>query len=569
MGNRNKSVIKNIDSNSKPIVFRDYKSMTDLIKRTKATGSTKVKMAKFFHKYGLVGDGNDGGKGGTVKKLHSTKNIPLFPQSEKIKNIHKRTPKEIKKEMAEASIVRTARDNASKGQKRTRIPKLAAGSVNAGIKDKINTNAASAEGIGVGLGSGTNPGSFTIPVTYKSSRASAQTLVNRGDNGKVFKSVYETGFRPSKALLLLAKQKGVEVKTMFDTKIDFTTSVLRNALTHGSGFNIKEYHVPCGRAQMSYNDVRNNIIGVNLNNVADMLSSDERTLASVLNLKQQFMIRNNSAGFPMEFKIHIVKPNYTSFASTSMSRLFFDIVPSPTEFAATTGIRGKIPRWFMLDGYSQENTGDDKTLSLQFRTSNKVKDLGISSTFRQLFDVVETFQKTLDPNDYWNFTHIHNCGAGIDMNILSTFGSGGPAGTEAIGQDNSLAQSPYLYGVIFECKGKACEAAFVNATGTEFDTYIGTSPTFYSYECKTTANVIRDDNFFDRVHIRRQRLRPTSVINDSVDALTDLKEIRGNRQLFDFAPPALTLGNAGRYHIPYESPTLITGRGTSFATDPG
>jgi hypothetical protein len=554
-----------------PIVTQE--GFNKLLDATKISRKNKNVLRDAFIRQNLIGygDGSDGG--GNKTKLKRSRPFREFlpTNTTTIKNITKSSPKEYNKmAITKIKIAKaTPRVKGSKTAKRKKSSQPSASNVNAALGNKINTNSTSAEGIVHGLSSGTNPGASAIPVQYESSAKSAQVLVNRGDVGRVFKSVYETGFRPSKALLMLAKQQGVEVKTMFDTKIDWQTSLLRNALTHGAGFNTKEYHIPSARAQMSYNDVRRNVLGGSTTDIDNFISSDERTLASVLNLKQQFMFRNNSVGFPLEVKIHIVKQKASPFGQAAMARMFFDIVPSTVEFGNAAVIRGKVPRWYLTGGYIFENSALDTDINLNFNASNKMKDLGISSTFRQMFDVVETFQKTLDPNDYWNFSHIHNCGAGIDLNILNTFGGGGAVGSDAAGQDNSLSNHPYLFGIIIETKGKLCEAAIVNSAGTEFDSYIGTSPTWWSYECKTTINLVRDNVDPLRAHIRRSRLRPVTLSAAIGDNLSDPKEIRASKLLFQSVVPALLPANAGQYYIPYESPTISTSRGTGFSPEPG
>jgi hypothetical protein len=285
----------------------------------------------------------------------------------------------------------------------------------------------------------------------------------------------------------------------------------------------------------------------------------------------------------MEFKIHVLRQKKSSFDIASTADQFADIVPSVAEYITGAIInpnaKGKIPNWFCFNPpISNEVPADASLKTTNIVTSCKMKDLGISSNFRAMYETIETFQKTIEPGDYWNFSHIHNCGSGIDLQVLSTFGTTGI--NAAPGQDAAqMLNSPYLYTLLFEVKGKLCEAFFIepNGSGGHFiNTIIGVSPTFYSYEYKTTMNCVRDPNVTaagapQMPFLRRSRLRPVALVNTDTEQTGTKTEKRASRfSLLSFEPtPAQYAANAGSYWIPYESPTALATRGTSSGTNPG
>ena len=448
--------------------------------------------------------------------------------------------------------------------------------VNNELRTGVRSNDNSESTMNLSPQASTNSGADTIPVKWSQSKSKEQVLLNKGDRQEVHKSIYETGFRPTKSQLMLAKQYGVEVKTITDTKIDFRSANLRNTLTQGCGFNMKQIHLPCPRAQLPWYDVLLSTIppvGDN-HEIPQYKSSEVKTTASVLNLKQQFLIKNDSAAFPMVFTIHIVRLRRYPCGeeNATMNRLLKNGFLSPSEYTVGEGEAvnppNKIPRWFQEGGYVEEQSGDEFTQVLNISLSNKWKNLNHIPSFRNTFDLVDSISKTIDPGDYWNFSHIHNCGSGIDMELLTLYGEtiNGDQTTEGVSQ----ILLPYTYGFIFEVKGKLCEAFVVDPSETELDTYIGTSPTFYSYEFKTTMNIVRDTvQGSDRPYLRVSRLRPATLQAGDVETGTEPREIRLSLDKMSQTPITSFEGLDGHFYIPYQSPTAISTQGFGDTSNPG
>jgi len=193
-----------------------------------------------------------------------------------------------------------------------RMPKMpGAGIVNKALEEGVSTKTPLDYSITDSMYNGTNPGRRIIPVKIMNKEVNGPVLANIEGPRKVFKTIYETGFTPTKAVRILAKQNGVTVKTLSDSKIDFKSSDQRNVLTQGQGFNEVLFHVPPGIAHVSANEVRQECVGVD--EVEDNINKITNTRFLVMNIKNQFLIKNNATNLALEFKIHLVKINRSDF----------------------------------------------------------------------------------------------------------------------------------------------------------------------------------------------------------------------------------------------------------------
>ena len=274
----------------------------------------------------------------------------------------------------------------------------------------------------------------------------------------------------------------------------------RNILTQGSGFNCKQYHCPPLRAQLTYGAVRGLMFGNTVADTPDYYAYVKR-MSAVAKLKQQFMIKNQSVGLPLDFTIHLVKVkdyslvNETNTTLQNFADYFARTFQSPTTPFGT--VEGRIPAYYMTETPDLANYGD--LLSGTRHTSASVLNqtkLEYSGLFKQAFEVVESFRKVIAPGDFWNFSHTHVTGNGIDMRQVSRQTLVGELNTQPSSQINDIIYKtffPFTYGVVFEAKGKMGELYYVPALGS-VDTYIGTTSTAYSYEYKTSAYYVTDSN---------------------------------------------------------------------------
>lgn len=453
-------------------------------------------------------------------------------------------------------------------------------SINNQIKVGLTTKYAKQKGIAKKVDSGSNPGTFVMPTTIKNFRKNGPVLANIDGPRQVFTTVYETGFKPSKTVLQSAAENGVAVKTVSDSKIELRTSELRNALTQGFGFNEKQYHVPNTKSLLPRTSVRNILFGDTL--LEDNLNFDRDVLHYVMNLKQQFMIKNQSTNLAIDFTVHLVEINETSLIEETFPQTFANCFYDLDQFTTDPAepLQGKIPLWYQSQYLGYENNfleSDPLDLSCSVACSSKLKSLRkASANFREAFTIVESFSHLLKPGEYWNFSHIHNCGAGIDgegiMNYNRPYDEDGNPIT---GQAYDPSRLPFTYGIIFETKGRMCEAQVVVEStvadgGYEVDTYLGTSPGQYMYEFKTSVNFVKDALNSNIPFYKVNETRDYVFENELASLSLQLKEIRLPIGNWKTDLESIDASSLGQYIVPFtsqstQSTAVLTGSQSSQA----
>lgn len=348
------------------------------------------------------------------------------------------------------------------------------------------------------------------------------SMANSTEPRVIHSTQYITGTRPSRVTRELAKTEGTGYRVLCDSKIQFKKTDERDSLTHMAGFNSRNFHVPCDFAQMTIGKVLDTIKYPD-DEEGDSSAGDRSTtsISALLNVKQQYMIHNTSSYFPMKFKIHLVKlarrqctyitewGNMLSNGSILTSEEFQGLgtVTDPVtpgtygEFAtAVAEYSHKAPWWTTHTGVDIASTEDDiHGYSYSWNMSLKGKGLAESEFFKNNFKVVETFEKTIPPGDFWNFSHTHQCGSGVNFDDIFQ--------DTGYGLDDTVRSYPFTVGVVFEVKGTLCEGLNVTGPGTR-DTYLGTSPAPYTYEFKSSAYYVRNrDRFADSVQVNPQAER--------------------------------------------------------------
>jgi len=409
----------------------------------------------------------------------------------------------------------------------------------------------------------------TCPVMVQNSEKK-HVLANVDDDRMVHKTVYQTGIPTSSALKALKKQNGSGYRVLTDSLVDVISLTDRNVLTQQCGFNQKLYHVPPIRSQVPLYLIKDLIANDKSPNPDDYAT--RRVLSNVFNVKQQFMIKNTSAHFPMIFTIHLVKIKNSDYITQSMNSLmnvtFYDTSANLDDF--NTLSLGYAPKYLQHRPLQIEGSGTMQ--SSYVLVSNKLKSPASSSNFRSAAKIVESFQKTIPPGDFWNFSHIHNCGAGIDFTSIyraTDEGSGEESDMSAALTTNTDQKfMPFTYGVIFECKGKTAEAYFIPAENST-NTYIGSAPCNYTYEFKTSAYFAAEE--IDGTSVNTPGLR----IWEQDYAMSNFGTVDPTREKFilptDLSGSVLaaTAGNVGKGYIP-----MLTSAATSAAlfegvNDPG
>jgi len=396
---------------------------------------------------------------------------------------------------------------------------------------------------------------------------SRMKLANASDDRVIHKTHYETGYPLTAKMKRLLKDNGGTYKVLCDSKIQQQGFVGRNSLTQGNGFNSKRYHVPPSRAQLNYSQVRDLCMQ---NTIGDLTPTYAhiQTKSAVAKLKQQFMIKNQSVGLPIDFTIHLVRfkdygmldvfdTNQHSLGNF-LARCFTDNTTIPTTLA------GRVPQWYTTVEPIIEGTGAESNFNVEVLPS--MKSLNYSTVFRAGLEIVESFNKTLEPGDFWNFSHTHTTGDGIDLQILSRNVqplAGVTQPSTQIGNTVLKNSLPFTYGVIFETKGKIGEIYYVPAT-SQIDTYLGTTPTAWAYEYKCSAYYANDQEFStlgttSSIPYAYETVSQPSIRNASVTDATKPFFLPFNQIANSTLDEALA-GSVGKGYMPVNASTAPSSR---------
>lgn len=411
-------------------------------------------------------------------------------------------------------------------------------------------------------------GEEPIVPAYVENSQSKHVLANASDDRVIHKTAYHTGNKPSKGVLSAKKLYGSGYRVLEDSMISYQTLEARNILTQVVGFNQKQYHVPPVAAQCPLYLVKD-LIGFN-RFLATPRYDAIKTLSNVVNIKQQFMIKNTSANFPMKFKIHLVKIKDSAYSpqtlNSVMVRTFY--TPELGDFADfTVTSPGFIPKWLQHDPLVVEGGGNAQ--SSRVLVSNKLTNLNKSSNFRAGINIVESFSKVIPPGDFWNFSHTHHCGDGVDLQSVWRATETGPESNEYsafLSQDQG--QMPFHLGIIFECQGKTAEAYSIPVENA-VNSYIGSSPCSYAYEFKTSAYFAADQNDINNVQT------PSTRAYEQSNVVQPFGEENGVREVFflpsEIAQSVLTpiTANVGKAYVPAMTSTNISTFSFEAGQNPG
>jgi len=409
----------------------------------------------------------------------------------------------------------------------------------------------------------------TSPVMVMNSEKK-HVLANMDDDRVVHKTAYHTGIPTSSAIKLSKKQNGSGYRVLTDSLVDVISLEDRNVLTQQCGFNQKLYHIPPIRSQVPLYLIKD-LIASDKSAISDILSA-RRVFSNVCNVKQQFLIKNTSAHFPMNFTIHLLKIKNTDYVAQSLNSLmnvtFYGTGADLDDFTELS--RGYVAKYLQHNPLQIE--GASTMQSSNVLVSNKLKSPTLSSNFRSGAEIVESFSKTIPPGDFWNFSHTHHCGSGIDL--ISVFratdeGSGEESDlSAALNSDRDQKFMPFTYGVMFECKGKMAEAYFIPSENS-VNTYLGSSPCNYTYEFKTSAYFAAEETDGNSV------TTPGTRVFEQDFAISEFTNVSEQREKFilpsDLSSSILsaTAGNVGKGFIPMLTSTAASAALFEGVNNPG
>lgn len=374
------------------------------------------------------------------------------------------------------------------------------------------------------------------------SEGSKTTEPNTIGQGVIVKNKNEmvTGSPTVKSIKMLEKISGKITRVMWDSKLYGALAsnyslVERRQLLHEHGFNTKKWWVMPGCAAPGYLDILDAILNNQTATPQQAKTaialyvdgrtssiSDERKYASVENFKVEMCFTNESNYLPVKLKLMYIMPkndvrkqndldtaatragymwdwqnfvmnqdgNYTQQRDNAIPvryQLSGPDVQGVPEFQSATSPTGPlIPQ---SDNY--------RNCSIGFQVAVKAKPQ-MSAYFRDNFDIVRTFTRTLDPNDVWNFKHTHHFGKGLEIDELkqafvSMNQTRGNAVTSflRVGNDRPLVGYWVVESMGVPCTCLVGDREITASAGVVFQNpYAGTSSGSYHCEIKSTLTYV-------------------------------------------------------------------------------
>lgn len=321
-------------------------------------------------------------------------------------------------------------------------------------------------------------------------------VITRSEVGQIGRDQHstlcKTGRPTTKAIRLLKTLQGSTTTTLYDTKINLDVTQEREVLDQSHGFNQRLLWMLPFTSFVNFSQILDRArIAEAAETIANapsagvILASNYtkkvRLVASLMKTVAQFKVYNQSAHFPIKFKVHLVKAHEAESPESIYAQVAVHAVGTTAEGSVPQGItRFYVHRVNTLD----VNSGVSVLLS------NKGKGLGDSDYWNKNFEVVKTFYRTLEPHDSWVFTHEHHFGGGLDLNdVLSSIKNTGAGST-----DPRFVPSSYF--LVVESTGVTTEGVYAKTGGEDGDTetFIGTSPGFYISEWRTMMQFVNADN---------------------------------------------------------------------------
>jgi len=312
------------------------------------------------------------------------------------------------------------------------------------------------------------------------------TLSNSDSDRVVHKTTFQSGKNTSRAIKNLIKQNGSLYKVLHDTKINYQANAQRETLTFDTGFNQRSFYGAPAVVQVPLSQFVDSLKQGQPATALEHADRQDYYTHAVASVKNQFMFHNQAANFPAKLKVHVCRvTNYDQVGLTPcevINAAFHSLQqPIPAEY-------GKVPLFYQHSDIISTSGLSPLNEARLVYSSNKGKGLKASTIFRSAVELVKTFSKELQPGDFWNFNHIHHCGSGLDSRVLFEAQVGTGAGS-TIPQRRDF---PLTYLYIFELAGKTVEG-YINVggplseEGTTFNQFIGTSPSFISFEQKASV----------------------------------------------------------------------------------
>lgn len=299
---------------------------------------------------------------------------------------------------------------------------------------------------------------------------------------QVHKTRVTTGRPVTQSIWRIAKQNGITREVMYDSKISQALDkhfLTRSQLDHSSGFNSRNFHVTSACSWITLNDIAT-AAGIDTGS-STPTSQDQRAYLDLMDSSSEFQFHNQSSYMDMTIKVHLVTQK-GSLITLPAGR----ILQSVTNNDPAVQDDNAIPAWYQ-HGFPAAVTPPTAESGVG-QTSNwdhSLKGPGLTSSpnFKDEYTIAKTVSKKLKAGDIWNFRHTHHYGSGMDVDVIyKSVQTGVPQGER-------YAPANYFY--IFEVKGMQIEGVYRPAGTTDRETYIGTGPSYYTFESRKTLRYAR------------------------------------------------------------------------------
>lgn len=293
-----------------------------------------------------------------------------------------------------------------------------------------------------------------------------------------------SGKPTSSTLKRLAKNNGTHKAVMFDTKF---TNLGNSQYNHSHGFNCKSFWIPPAASFVNQSDIEREI-GSTALGIIRSADTKESFYASVLNVKQSFVIHNQNVSLPMKVKIHWVRMDDRKTGLNPVERLgksLFHLNLASSDDA--TSLREKVPASYQFSNLVNiDNRSSEIHKAYEVQTSTKLNPFVSSPAFKTQFTHIRTVSKVLQPGDTWSVHHTHHCGSGISLEDLRSITGSADSGT-TIG-----ALQPVSFLPVIETHGFTVEGVRIGPIGGQSNlTYLGTAPGWYKAELKKEITYVK------------------------------------------------------------------------------
>lgn len=298
-------------------------------------------------------------------------------------------------------------------------------------------------------------------------------MLATGNIGRRFITKFHVGNEPSRSIKAAERIGGSRKLVFYDTDVSLTDASERANLSPSTGFNQKLAFWFGNFSYWTYEDLFG-LSGLSLGWIRSM-SKAQRTYWMTKHFGVEYRIYNKNKYLPMRVKLHMCKQVLPSEnPKAKMNQTFFN---GPALPASTDTVEGTIPYNEQLSLISI-NTQLSKCAM-----DSKIGSLFHSAAFKDNFEVVKSFSKTLEPGEVWNFDYRHHTGSGINIQTLAEKDEGS-GGTTQYNQEAAAFYYP-----VFEMVGPKVECH--QSTDTN-NAYIGTGSGSVLVEAKKYAEIVED-----------------------------------------------------------------------------